>query len=57
MLEKTDGNTAVAYYKLRLLRGQLTKQQIRTIKGQIKAGDARGALIGMERMVGRKRGA
>ncbi len=43
-----------AYICLRKYRGYLTRQQIRTLAGQIKAGDANGAMNGLSKILERK---
>lgn len=42
--------TRKAYALLRKRRHSLSRQQIRTLKGQIKAGDAEGAMRGIKRI-------
>ena len=39
--------TDVAFAQLKAARGKLTKQQYRTLKGQILAGDSDGAIQGL----------
>ena len=39
--------TDVAFAQLKAARGRLTKQQYRTLKGQILAGDSNGAMQGL----------
>lgn len=41
-----------AYLLLKRYGRELTKQQYKTIKGQIKAGDTAGAIAGLLRIVG-----
>ena len=46
-------DTPKAFHLLRLSRKKLTKQQARTLKGQINAGDAAGAMKGLEKLLKR----
>lgn len=46
-----DRNAAM---NLKACRSQLTKQQYRTLKGQILAGDSEGAMKGLKRLLERK---
>lgn len=39
--------TDIAFAQLKAARGKLTKQQYRTLKGQILAGDSDGAMRGL----------
>ena len=39
--------TGIAFMQLKAARGKLTKQQYRTLKGQIIAGDSDGAMRGL----------
>lgn len=43
---------AEAFSLVRDFRERLTKQQIKTINGQIKSGDVAGALKGLKKLVG-----
>lgn len=43
-------NTAGAFYILNTNKKNLTRQQYRTIKGQILAGDIEGAMKGLQRL-------
>lgn len=43
------------YERLEREKRNLTKQQYRTIKGQIKAGDEAGAMKGLERLLQRNK--
>lgn len=43
-----------AYAVLRKYRAYLTRQQVRTLVGQIKAGDVDGAMNGLSRILTRK---
>lgn len=45
-----DSNTKTAINQLKELKNIATPQQIRTIKGQILAGDIQGAYRGMEKL-------
>lgn len=47
-------NTAGAFYVLNTNKKYLTKQQYRTIKGQILSGSIEGAMRGLQRLVGKK---
>lgn len=51
-LEKIDPFAFGVYCELRSNSGKLTRQQVRTLKGQIFAGDAEGALKGLKKLVG-----
>ena len=45
--------TDTAFIYLRGFRDKLTKQQYRTLKGQILAGDIDGAMRGLQKILGR----
>lgn len=49
--------TDVAFAQLKAARGKLTKQQYRTLKGQIIAGDSDGAMRGLQKILGSVRSA
>ena len=40
-------NTDIAFSQLKAARGKISKQQYRTLKGQILAGDSDGAMKGL----------
>lgn len=46
-----------ALFELNRARGRLTKQQYKTLRGQILAGDHTGALRGLRKLLDRKAGA
>lgn len=46
---------AVALKQLGRCRGELTRQQLRTLKGQILAGDPAGAISGLQTILNRNR--
>lgn len=48
--------TDMAFIYLNGMRKQLTKQQYKTLKGQILAGDSDGALRGLQKIIERKNG-
>lgn len=50
-MRRFDRNAAM---NLKACRSQLTKQQYRTLKGQILAGDPDGAMKGLKRLLGRR---
>lgn len=47
-------NTQGAFYVLNTNKKNLTKQQYRTIKGQILSGDIEGAMKGLQRLTRKK---
>ncbi len=49
--------TKEAFIRLKSARGKLTKQQYRTLKGQIIAGDSDGAMRGLQKILGSVRSA
>lgn len=46
-----------AFIRLRYCKQRLTKQQYRTIRGQIFAGDTTGAMKGLDRLLAQQKGA
>ena len=52
--EMTKSDLISAYAKLYKHRDNLTRQQIRTLKGQIKAGDVDGAMQGLKKLLKRE---
>lgn len=42
-----------AFARLKSARGNITKQQYRTLKGQILSGDIDGAMRGLQKILGR----
>lgn len=46
-------NSVKAFHLLRLSRKKLTRQQYKTFCGQINAGDAKGAMKGLEKLLKR----
>ena len=51
---KTDNTTAAALVLLRNARPLLSKQQYKTLRGQILAGDPRGAIKGLGKILRRR---
>lgn len=51
MAELLDKQERKAYWELGKHRAELTRQQFRTLKGQIFAGDAKGAMRGLKQMI------
>lgn len=51
----SDFEMQSALKHLKQCRGELTRQQIRTLKGQILAGDPAGAISGLQTILGRNR--
>ena len=50
----SNEQTVKALASLRANRSKLSRQQIRTLKGQILAGDIIGAMRGLNRIIGQK---
>lgn len=46
-------DTAKAFHILRLSRKKLTRQQYKTLCGQVSAGEATAAMKGLQRLLGR----
>ena len=44
-----------ALFKLKAYQGKLTPQQYKTLRGQILAGDADGAMRGLQKLMARRR--
>ena len=42
---------AIAYIRLKACRSRLTTQQYKTLRGQIFAGDAEGAMKGLQKLL------
>lgn len=42
-----------AFIQLKTARGKISKQQYKTLKGQILAGDSDGAMRGLQKILGR----
>lgn len=49
-----DAQTLKTIKQLKAHRGELTRQQIQTLKGQALAGDADGAMRGLQKILERK---
>lgn len=48
-------DTRAAMMMLKTYHASLTRQQIRTLKGQVLAGDIDGAMRGLDRILGRRK--
>lgn len=53
MIQRLDYATRDAYECLRKYRRHLSRQQIKTLVGQIKAGDVNGAMNGLDKILTR----
>ena len=53
--EALDMDITVALMEIRQHRHRLTRQQIRTIKGQVLSGDIEGAMRGLNKLIGGER--
>lgn len=53
MIQRPDYDTRDAYECLRKYRRHLTRQQVRTLVGQIKAGDINAAMNGLDKILTR----
>jgi hypothetical protein len=50
-----DAVTIKALKALKANRGHITRQQIRTLKGQVLAGDPDGAMRGLQKLINKKK--